>query len=129
MLPCNDMSHTHTHLNRVTIETHAALGDVGGEVLLQDAPLSLRSLQLHILLVKHRLQVSHFALEPGDLLLHLNPQKLVISLRLNSTKTKMSKSKSNNISVAIIDLAFSNSTRIPLELCKACQSELPEDIC
>ena len=51
--------------------THAALCDVGGEVLLQDAPLGLRGLQLHILLLEHRLQVRHLTLKLGDLLLHL----------------------------------------------------------
>ena len=52
--------------------THAALSNVGGKVLLQDASLSLWGLQLHILLVEHWLQVSHFTLEPGDFLLHLD---------------------------------------------------------
>lgn len=52
--------------------THTALSNVGGEVLLQDASLRLGRLQLHILLVEHWLQVSHFTLEPGDFLLHLN---------------------------------------------------------
>lgn len=33
--------------------THTALSDVGGEVLLQDASLSLGGLQLHIFLVEH----------------------------------------------------------------------------
>lgn len=65
-----------THADRVVIMTHTALSNVGGEVLLQDAPLSLRRLKLHILLVEHWLQVSHFTLEPGDLLLHLDPESI-----------------------------------------------------
>lgn len=39
--------------DRAVIMTHTALSNVGGEVLLQNAPLSLRCLQLHILLVEH----------------------------------------------------------------------------
>lgn len=79
-----------THTDTVVIMTHAALGNVGGEVLLQNAPLRLRRLQLHILLVEYWLQVSHFTLEPGDLLLHLDPpektaqlveQRLVVNLQ------------------------------------------------
>ena len=41
------------HIDSVVIVTHAALSNVGGEVLLQDATLSLRRLQLHILLVEN----------------------------------------------------------------------------
>lgn len=53
------------------LSTHAALSDVGGQVLLQDGPLGLRGFELHILLVQNWLQVSHLALKPRDLLLHL----------------------------------------------------------
>lgn len=77
-----DFLSTHsTNMDTVGWMTHTALSNVGGEVLLQDAPLSLGGLQLHILLVEHWLQVSHFTLEPGDLLLHLNtPEKTAPSV-------------------------------------------------
>lgn len=61
------------------IKTHTALCNVGGKVLLQNAPLGFRCLQLHILLVEHWFQVSHFTLKPGNLLLHLSqPEEKVL---------------------------------------------------
>lgn len=60
-------------------KTHTALCNVGGKVLLQNAPLGFRCLQLHILLVEDWFQVSHFTLKPGNLLLHLSqPEEMVL---------------------------------------------------
>lgn len=46
------LSISEVYYDYLIIIPHAAFGDVGGEVLLQDAPLGLGGFELHILLLE-----------------------------------------------------------------------------